>query len=94
MHCYPTFGHSHVKLRFEAGSKTSHFLAYSQPINCILAEPCLSALMRGEPVEADEPLGADHGPRHPEGLDVLVHRRKLRPARKWEMDAVRTQHLN
>ena len=44
MHCYPTFGHSHVKFRFEAGSETSHFLAYSQPINCILAEPCLSAL--------------------------------------------------
>ena len=44
MHCYPTFSHSHVQLCIEAGSETSHSLAYSHPINFILAGPCLSAL--------------------------------------------------
>lgn len=28
-----------------------------------------------KPVEADEPLGADHGPGHAEGLDVPMHGR-------------------
>ena len=34
------------------------------------------------PVEADEPLGADHGPGHAERLDVTMHSRQFCPAVK------------